>query len=177
MIYLVRHTKVSVPCGVCYGQKDVLPAESFEDELCIIKDNLSHVNPLRIYTSPLQRCVKLAERLCHDGMSPISDNRLMEMNFGHWEGKFWNDIYKDDYARLWFSSYDTLRCPDGESFKDMLDRVSDFKNSLISKNEDILVVTHAGVIRCFKILTEGISIKESFNIEIDYGQIFKIENK
>lgn len=32
-LYLVRHTRVDVPSGICYGQTDVPLADSFETEM------------------------------------------------------------------------------------------------------------------------------------------------
>lgn len=177
MIYLIRHTRVSVPAEICYGQSDVALADSFEEELAHIKSSLCGIDFSRVYSSPLERCRKLALGLCDVAISPMIDNRLMEMNFGNWEGVCWDDIYADEYGRKWFDMYDHLRCPEGESFRDMLVRVSDFLDTIHCNDDNILIVTHAGVIRSFKVLTEGISIKDSFNIKVGYGQIFKIARK
>lgn len=175
MLYFVRHTRVGIPSGVCYGQKDVPLADSFDAELQCIKNALGDIEFSHIYSSPLQRCKTLALRLCKKNIYPIFDNRLMEMNFGLWEGVSWDDIYNDEYGQKWFSMYDSISCPNGESFGDMVARVSQFLASLPKDDGNILIVTHAGVIRSVNVITEGVSIKDSFNISVDYGQIFKVE--
>ena len=39
-IYLVRHTSVDIPAGYAYGQTDVPPCPSFEDEAEAVKKKL-----------------------------------------------------------------------------------------------------------------------------------------
>ncbi len=50
-IYLIRHTKVAVKPGICYGQSDVGLADSFNKEAKIIQDKISNfveVGPGRV---------------------------------------------------------------------------------------------------------------------------------
>ena len=62
-LYLIRHTSLQIVPGVCYGQSDIDVAASFSQELNLIKRALSSTQFDAIYTSPLQRCTKLAEAL------------------------------------------------------------------------------------------------------------------
>lgn len=83
-VYLVRHTTPDVASGVCYGQADVGLAESFDMEWSMLMPKLAHlVNPL-VFSSPLQRCAKLAQRAVdHFNFSSLlTDARLLELSFG-----------------------------------------------------------------------------------------------
>src|SRR5690606_13915835 len=60
-LHLLRHTRLSIDSGICYGQTDVDIAPSFLDELQSIRAKLADMRFDSIYTSPLQRCHKLAE--------------------------------------------------------------------------------------------------------------------
>ena len=39
-IYLVRHTRVDMPAGICYGNSDVALAETFEEEARKVREQL-----------------------------------------------------------------------------------------------------------------------------------------
>jgi hypothetical protein len=91
-VYLIRHTTPKVDKGICYGQSDISCTDSFMEEAARIIKNL----PERfdaVYSSPLIRCSCLAENLAKPD-SILIDSRLMEVNFGLWEMKKWDDIDK-----------------------------------------------------------------------------------
>ncbi len=88
---------------------------------------------------------------------------LREINFGRWEGLTWNEIEQRDgaYARRWIAEYPHLAAPDGENFRDFERRVLD-EVKLLSieaecKGRDIVVVTHAGVVRVVLCALHGCS--------------------
>jgi hypothetical protein len=62
-IVLIRHTKVGVPKGTCYGWSDVPLADTFLEEATETKANLEKIkiNFDKVYSSPLSRAEKLAE--------------------------------------------------------------------------------------------------------------------
>ena len=77
------------------------------------------------------------------------DNRLFEIDFGDWEGILWDDINKNELD-LWMDKFVTNPPPNGESFNQMFTRVSNLIDMLRNKKVDkVLIITHAGVIRCF----------------------------
>ena len=101
-IYILRHTKVDVAAGICYGQTDVPLAVSFETELDAVRRKLPRLNGFTSYSSPLSRCRKLAERLYSN---PVRlDQRLMEMHFGVWEQQCWNNI-GDEQFKAWMADF------------------------------------------------------------------------
>ena len=167
-IYLLRHTLVDVPSGICYGQTDVLLADTFENELAIIKNTLSNVTFEKVYSSPLTRCMRLAKKF---SCNIISDARLMELNFGDWENKSWNEIFDCEKGKRWFSNYLEEVCPNGESSQMLQDRIQNFIDDLPKTNGNILIVTHAGPIRIFRMILEGWSTKKAFDTPIAYGQV------
>ena len=61
-VILVRHTSVDVPPGTCYGQTDVALRSTFPEEAEAVYRRLAGYVPFdRVYTSPLRRCIRLAE--------------------------------------------------------------------------------------------------------------------
>lgn len=161
-IYAIRHTSVAVKPGICYGQSNVEPADSFQEEKDQLVNNLSHLKFDKVYSSPLLRCKLLAEAL-FDKQEIVYDERLKELNFGDWELQAWDDIYAQSEGEVWMNNYQTLPTKNGESYPEMEKRVQYFFEELKQKKgENIAIVTHAGVVRIFKHLVEGTSTAELF---------------
>ena len=124
---MVRHTRVGVPKGTCYGWSDVPVADTFEEEATLTKANLDAIfadgMPDKVFSSPLTRARKLAAFCGFD--SPELDNRLKEMNMGDWEMQQY-DAIKDDALQMWYNDYMHLRATNGEGFPDLYARVADF---------------------------------------------------
>jgi alpha-ribazole phosphatase len=169
-IYLIRHTKPAIMPGVCYGQTDVELEPTFPLEATQIRDKLKGVNFDAVFSSPLLRCTQLAELLYSDySISPL----LAEMHFGKWEGWTWDDIFHDKAGKEWMDNYLEIRCPNGESFLDLKNRIIEFFESIsIHGYSRIAVFTHAGVIRVVKGLCENIQEKNIFSKPLQYGEIY-----
>lgn len=175
-IYLVRHTETVCEKGICYGQSDVNLAEPFDT---VFEDIVSQLpSEAIIFSSPLKRCVILAEFI-QKNIKTISfekEAQLMEMNFGDWEMKNWNDI-PSEQLNPWMEDFVNIQVSNGESFVELHQRVGDFLSNQISKKntDPIVIVAHAGVIRSFLCHYTSLPLKDAFNNKVDFGQVIKIE--
>ncbi len=171
-LYLIRHTKVDVEHGICYGQSDVGIAESFKEEAKVIKKQISDIKFDKIYSSPLSRCKKLSEYLFGSGIK--YDDRLMELNFGDWELQKWNNL-RNPTIDEWMKDFVNTPCPNGESFIEMYYRVKAFVNETKAQSIDnIAIVTHGGVIRCILAYLLNEDLKDAFKREIGYGEVAEL---
>lgn len=172
-LYLIRHTSVNVPKGMIYGQTDVSLSYTFEQDSKIVVEQL----PIRfdaVYCSPLTRCRLLAEKISNNY---FTDDRLMELNFGDWEAKLWDDIETSSNAQQFFTDYVNTSCPNGESFVAMIDRCRLFLFDLKSSNfKNVCIVAHGGSIRAFISIIENISPDEAISLKIGYGEIVVFDN-
>lgn len=165
-IYLIRHTSVAVPKGICYGQTDVPLNTSFAEEAQIVKDKLKTIRSTAVYSSPLTRCTQLAN-FCGFANASL-DNRLKELHFGDWEEQEWD---KTDMS-IWKTDWINTPSPNGESLIQMYERVSSFLNELKEKaNDTVLIFTHGGVINCAKVYFGQTTIEESFEGIPAYGEV------
>ncbi|WP_166921910.1 alpha-ribazole phosphatase [Flavobacterium poyangense] len=175
-IYLVRHTETVCEKGICYGQSDVALAKPFD----LVFENIISQLPQEaiLFSSPLQRCVILANyiRSKIETISYQEDKRLMEMNFGDWEMKNWNDI-QPEQLNPWMEDFVTIRATNGESFIELHARTTEFFSEQISKktSKPIIIVTHAGVIRSLLCHHTALPLKDAFENKVDFGQVIKIE--
>jgi len=172
-VYLIRHTTPKIEKGICYGQTDLDLTNSFKDEAKKIKDSIFPLNEnIVVYSSPLQRCLKLANTL--SSSTPILDERLLEMNFGDWEMKSWDSINQQQLTE-WMDNFVTTSCPNGESYQLLHQRVINFIDELKRKtNPNVLIVTHGGVIRSFLSHINQTPLEKSFETKVNYGDVFKL---
>jgi len=174
-IYLIRHTTPKVEKGICYGQSDLELANSFTEEVELVLKQLPKQFDV-VYSSPLKRCKQLAKKI---DQNCISENRLMELNFGDWEMQKWDDIPLSE-IQPWYADFVNTPALNGESYIALNVRVLEFYNSVVlnSKHQKIAIVTHSGVIRSLLAKIRGIALEDSFNlITINYGSVVKIKTR
>ncbi len=181
-IYLIRHTEVAVGLSVAYGQTDVALADNYAEQRDRLR-TLLPTNPVRIFSSPLSRCRRLADALTTDSHSSVqTDNRLLELNFGDWENRPWADIPRAELDP-WMADFTNLPTPNGESFQHLADRVHGFwQEELLPLAGQphagpVFVVTHAGVIRVWLCLFLGLPLSNAFRIHLDYGSLCQVSVK
>ena len=155
-LWLVRHGQPLIDAGVCYGALDV-PADHAATEQAA--QALAAVLPWQcsVVTSTLQRCELLGKVL--QGLRPDlaykTDARLVEMNFGCWEGQRWDAIPPEAYAR-WTADFGKHRFGGQESVSDFMRRVASAWDEVQLARRDAVWITHAGVIRAAMLLAQGV---------------------
>jgi probable phosphoglycerate mutase len=154
-----------------------------------------------VYSSSLKRCLDTAQVVCPKHDIHIVPS-LNEINMGQWDGKTFAEIKKDrpEEFKKRGSQIHQFRPANGESFKDLSDRVLPFFNDIgksqtqlkiknsqnatgTSKIQNraripdnkILVVTHAGVIRVLICHILGMNPEDLFEIKLDYGQLYVLK--
>lgn len=171
-IVLVRHTSVDVPRGVCYGSSDVGVAEDrFEAEASMVKDRLRLIDThgYMVLTSPLKRCRRLCDA-CGFGLSARIEPLLTERDFGEWELKCYNEI-TDPQLHVWYGDWLNTRPTGGESFRDVMERVSELIYRLQANGvERLLAFTHGGVIAAAQAVC-GMPVEEAVNRQPPYGGV------
>ncbi|PIB35670.1 alpha-ribazole phosphatase [Reichenbachiella sp. 5M10] len=169
-IYLVRHTTPDIGKDTCYGQSNVPLAKGYQAEMAhtssLLPDTID-----QCYTSPLLRCKTLAYELAEQ---VVTDSRLLELNFGDWELKLWDQI-QNDQLTLWMKNYVDHGPPQGESYQQLADRVTLAWNEITtSPYETVVLVCHAGVIRALLAQLLNLDLQDSFKLQVDYGSVTKV---
>lgn len=177
-VYLVRHTAPKVESGVCYGRSDVELADSFNTEFCLLKPKLDCLVAPLVFTSPLQRCLTLAQKTVeHFNFTQVqTDKRLQELNFGDWELRPWREIPQGIVGE-WTDEHINQAPPNGESYADLHIRAKAFLVDLAKdqNSKQALVFTHAGVIRALVADALNVPLREASRVEVDYGSVTHIE--
>ncbi|WP_159999712.1 histidine phosphatase family protein [Roseomonas sp. 18066] len=146
---LIRHFPTAIAPGLCYGRLDLAPGDG---DVAALRDGIAQagLDTAPIVSSPARRCRALAEALA-DGRSITFDDRLLELDFGDWEGLPWDDIPR---AALdaWAADVANFAPPGGESGAALLARVTAFHAAL---DGDSVVIGHAGPLKLLAALLRG----------------------
>ncbi|WP_413694002.1 alpha-ribazole phosphatase family protein [Psychromonas sp. KJ10-2] len=179
-IYLVRHGAVNLSSDICYGQLDCELTDSFEKDLQSFIDyfqnkQLKTAN-MQIISSPLSRCLNLAKGLQQSlqlTFIPLKmENAFQEINFGEWEGKTWQSIGQQTIED-WNADLLDYQFPKGESARQFDLRVVtawlQLNDSLLraKQAQNIVLITHAGVIRSI--------LSHFLKIPLDHALTLKID--
>jgi alpha-ribazole phosphatase len=146
----VRHPAPLIQPGICYGRLDI-PVHPDADIDGLACDPV-FAGSAAVWTSPARRCRAPAERVAGALSIPlIADPRLLELDFGDWEGKPWDEVPRAELDR-WAADPRAFQAPGGESGDELVARVSDF---FVGLSRDCAVVSHGGPLRVLSALLRG----------------------
>lgn len=145
-LYITRHGETMRNAEYrVLGRTDDPLSEKGRGQARELAENLKDVDIDLIFTSPLGRAKETAETVAKTkGLEVIPDERLLEINFGKFEGVPGGSQEYQSAKREFFKRY-----PEGESYFDIAYRVYDFLYMLKREYSDkkVLVVSHGGVCR------------------------------
>jgi len=179
MIYLLRHGEIDTEGGRRFiGQLDIGLTEEGKKQAERWRKKLSEIRFDLIYSSDLIRCSETAG-IIDAGNNIIFSKELREIDLGEWDGLYISEV-KNDRREEWEARGTDIvgyTPPGGESFIDLKNRVSPVFNELLKKKtENILVITHAGVIRTIICSLLEIPFAKLFSIGLDYAGMNIIDN-
>ncbi len=148
-VYIVRH-----------GQTDTNKTASFNGSgtnLPLNDTGVKQVEALRdsfdirkmdyVYASPLIRAQQTAEILTKGQREIIYDDRLIELNYGNWDGKSSAELhalYPQVFDDLGYFTENYVDYCTGESYQHLAARLTDFWQELVDKHidESIALIFH-----------------------------------
>ena len=129
----------------------------------------------RAYASPMRRARQTAEAL---GLAePILDARLMEQNWGQWEGMNRAEILTrhgaDIFQRAGIAAQ--FQPPGGESTQALHDRVASFLTEIARDPTAAVIVAHLGVLRAAYTLATGWDMATPMPEGLDVSKLLVLE--
>lgn len=142
-LYLIRHPQPMVEPGTCYGATDLaVEPERLLQTASSVQQQLPAGIP--VYSSPLQRCLGLAQALNPDARI---DPRLAELDFGDWEMQPWSAIERSEID-AWSNDIAHYQPGGSESVSQMAQRIDNFYREMQQQTTPaVAVICHAGSIR------------------------------
>ncbi len=113
-------------------------------------------------------CLKLPE-------TPFdTDERLLEIDFGRWEGKVWDEIKRDDtdaYAARQADGFNHA-VPEGESYAMVMARVQAWFADVVRPT---VVVAHGGIMRCLRGHVLGLPPEAILHLTVPQDKVMLID--
>ena len=110
------------------------------------------------------------------------DARLVELDFGDWEGLTWAEVHEQhgDIMKAWAEDWVNRAPPGGERFSEQADRCRDW---LVDASEELagiesaaaVVVCHGGTIRAIMCECLGWSLDRAMNFRIDPASLTHLQ--
>lgn len=177
----IRHGKINGPAAL-YGTTDVALSIRGQQELLAGLARLHQETPIDyIFSSPLQRCAKIAEEFAAHHQLPISIMaELQECNFGDWDGVDFN-VLQNQWPQLEQFWQSPLRStpPNGENLQIFSSRVNDAWKDIQTHQycEHTLILCHGGSIRMVIAALLNIPLESALfrQLHIDYCSHTRID--
>lgn len=177
---LVRHCEVDERYKNCYnGHNDIGLSPNGQKHAKKLAKKLDALEFDAVFCSDLRRAKESIRDSLHT-QNIIYTDKLREKSWGVHEGMSYEKIVaKENTEYIDFLQW--IEVLDGEPYEEYVKRVKEFFLDYLPslKKENILVITHAGVIRVLLSIVDNISLEEAFSIKVGYGSMMlkRIENK
>ncbi|GAA3713751.1 hypothetical protein GCM10022421_21300 [Oceanisphaera sediminis] len=153
-LYIWRHPKPLHAAGLCLGQTDVGVEQRKLRRLANQIQGFArrHRLPKEVWVSPLQRSRGVGTILAARGFRCNLAPALAEVNFGHWDGRPWQQIPRAEID-AWCERFADHAPGGGENLHQLFARVEGWLATL--ENQPQLAVGHAGWINAARLLAAG----------------------
>ncbi len=184
MLYLLRHGDIETNGEKRFiGWTDNPLSRHGRERAVFWGRKLQHIEFSGIWSSPLRRARETADiitslHLSLPGNTVQTAWELSEINLGTWDGVVMSHI-REQHPELWRERGEHIaifRPPEGESFTDLQKRAVRFITRLAAQSTgDLLIVTHAGVIRVLVCHALSAPLSHLFRIHLNYGGLTLIQ--
>lgn len=176
-LIFVRHGEAeSNATGTIGGQLNVGLTEKGTEQAKKVSEALKNEKFDLIFCSSLKRADDTLKeiKVHHKDLKVIYDDRLMEMNFGKFEGKPRELVY--DSVMSFECEQEDWRAEGGESFKDLINRANEFLEDLKKHDcRSVLVVAHGGIIRTMFSILLNKPLKDAMTMWLDNTSVTEID--
>ncbi len=165
-VYLLRHGETTLNadgnryCGRTDAQLTAKGLAQAERVAELLRGTTIHA----VYASPLERAYKTAEIASGGRLPVVQDDRLIELDFGVWEGKTRSEFTAEDPG-LW-NAWDAdpthaAAGGNGDTALQVVKRVDDFFDDMQRRHDGqtLLVVAHNGVNRLYLAYKLGMPLR------------------
>ena len=184
VLLLIRHgrTQANVD-GILAGRT---PGVALDDHgVSTVTDlgmRLAHVPVAHVVSSPLERTQQTA-RLAFADRAPITDDeRLLECDYGRWQGKSLKELAEDPLWKIVQQRPDEMIFPDGESMTQMSNRavtaIREWDDKLSTEHGNDVIwaaVSHGDIIKAICADALGMPLNKFQRIVIDPASISVIQ--
>lgn len=166
---MIRHGETEDNINKIYSRDTTGLTQKGIEELKNTRKLIRYLNFSKVYYSPLNRTRQTMTQLELEGEV---ESRIQEADFGIFKGLDYKSILNNypHETKMWTDDWIHYTIPEGESLEEVYKRVESFLKELIEKDEDVILITHEGIIRlaCCWIFD---NIEYFFKFKADNGSI------
>jgi broad specificity phosphatase PhoE len=172
-ILLIRHGHVEgIKPERFRGREPLaLTAQGRAEAVAVARRIAAAWRPIRIYTSPMERCVKTGAAIaqaCGLAAGETCDD-LNDLDYGEWQFKTYADAKAQNPALFaaWFATPHLIRFPSGESLQDVAGRTANALRLVLARHPDetIVFVGHDSVNRTLLLQLLDLPMSSFWRIE------------
>lgn len=164
-IYLIRHVhSESNALKICAGTTDSLLDETGIHQLKYIEDYMKEIELDKILFTSFLRTRKTAEAIQggRDDILMVETNELREMNFGVWDGLYWEDIknkYPKDW-KIWLEEPLKVNLLKGETIEEVSNRAFNAFWKIVNqeRGKTVAYVSHRAVLQILLIRLQELDL-------------------
>lgn len=173
-VYLVRHgTHDRLGHMLCGRMEGVGLSDAGWRQADALAGRFRSQDLQAIYSSPLQRTRETAAPIAGaTGLSVTTDADLLEIDFGDWTGRRFEDLGGDPLWEVWNRARTLARPPGGESMAEVQARLGRWLERVTRHPERrIAAVTHADVIKALIARILGFSLDQHDRLEVSPASV------
>jgi probable phosphoglycerate mutase len=145
-----------------------------------LKNGIEDLDKIKIFSSPLERAKNTAfiicDRLNISKKRVIFDNRIIEFDYGVFEGKIRNDIINTEAFREREANKWNYKIENGESYSIVAMRVRSFLNSIRCEKK-IIIIAHEMVNRTLRGVYLDLDRDKTLSLKQDNSTILILQDK
>ena len=169
-ITLVRHAEVEEKYQGCYnGHIDIGLSHKGHLQAKELAEKLKNEKYDAIFCSDLKRARQTLSYFTH-AKDTIYTPKLREKSWGKHEGLTFDEIISQGEIK-YENFLQWIEALDGEDYTIYVNRIEEFLTTFLKaqKKENILIVTHSGVIKTIISIIENISLEKAFSKKLPYS--------
>jgi len=176
-VYLARHGSHELVDRILLGRSDPVGlSDKGWAQARTIAENLKGSSIARVHSSPRRRCRETAMLVATELAVPLSiEAALDEVDYGGWTGKSFHELAQDSYWRRWNETRSSVRPPRGESAAQAQARILAHLAKAERAAGNVLMVTHAELIRSVLLARQGLSLDEWHRVTVAPGDWVRID--
>jgi broad specificity phosphatase PhoE len=173
VIVFARHGETAVNReGRLQGRVNAVLDERGTMQAAALAAALSAERVARVVSSPLRRAQQTAETIAAAHDLPVElDDRLIELDYGIWDGVAMGDVSADDWAR--WRTDPSFAPPGGESLVEVTKRVVSFCQDALT-DEIVVAVSHVSPIKAAVCWALGADESASWRMHLAVASLTRV---
>jgi alpha-ribazole phosphatase len=179
-LILVRHGKTAWNAQARYqGRADLPLSDAGRRQAAMLARRLAREEIDAVYASDLQRAWEMAVTVAAPHGLPVrAEPRLLEMDFGDWEGLTYDEVQERYPQALaaWEADPLNMAPPGGETLAHVVARVQSLLDDIVRIHPDhtVVLVAHGGPLRVLLCIVMGLDPRAHWQFRLDVASLSEL---